>query len=420
MEIRTHDSVAPGTEEKAVAGLRIHRSYRSVGALLIATLCLFGSANFTLATSKKKYKSLPRLQVGLKSVQDAKSKSQARLTTMRKEITLTESKIRALKSQIKQQEVGAPEVNDQLESLNRKLKLAREAKDKVLSGMPSDCDEMKEYLSEMIENGEGRYVAFAFAGHYDQPTTFTRQDLRDELKAVESTKMIRMGYDKFIGRIQKQLREMKDETGASVDRVDSYSIRESDLKTQLSKLQDEEETLIKKIKKCETDEKNIRAEIRVVSEQKQDETDDQHDDHEDSKKSDISPSTVTFKNLFRPVAGRVTSLYGLRMHPILKEERVHKGLDLAGQIGDPVYSANGGTVAYAGPANGYGNLIVIDHPNGFSTAYGHLSEILVAVGDKVKRGKIVGAVGNVGMSTGPHLHFEVRVNGKPVDPLPYL
>lgn len=418
MDIRTHDSVAPGTEQRTV--VRVHRRHQSIAVLMVATLCLFGSANYTLATGKKKYKSLPRLQVGLKSVQDAKAKSQSRLNAVRKEISSTESKIRALKSQIKQQESNAPEVNDQLENLNRKLKQAREAKEKVLGGLPKDCEGMKEYLGEMIENGEGRFVAFAFAGHYDQPVTFSRQDLRDELKSLDSPKTVRTGFDKFISRIQKQIREMKDDNQSSPDRVDDYSMRESDLKSQLTKLQDEEDSLVKKIKKCEVDEKCIKAEIRVVSEQKQDESQDSHDHDDDEGKPDVSASTVTFKNLFRPVAGRVTSMYGVRMHPILKEEKLHKGLDLAGQIGDPVYSANGGTVSYAGPANGYGNLIVIDHPNGFSTAYGHLSEILVNVGDKVKRGKIVGSVGNVGMSTGPHLHFEVRVNGKPVDPLPYL
>jgi murein DD-endopeptidase MepM/ murein hydrolase activator NlpD len=110
----------------------------------------------------------------------------------------------------------------------------------------------------------------------------------------------------------------------------------------------------------------------------------------------------------------------MRMHPIFHTMRMHTGIDIGAGYGAPVHAAAGGTVAIAGPISGYGNAIVVDHGNGLATLYGHLSRFAVRRGAHVDVGQIVGAVGNTGNSTGPHLHFEVRINGTPVDPLPYL
>jgi murein DD-endopeptidase MepM/ murein hydrolase activator NlpD len=100
--------------------------------------------------------------------------------------------------------------------------------------------------------------------------------------------------------------------------------------------------------------------------------------------------------------------------------RMHEGIDLGAAYGTPIAAAAAGTVIYAGWMEGYGNLTVIDHGGGLSTAYGHQSNIAVAVGQQVAQGQIIGNVGSTGHSTGPHLHFEVRVDGAPVDPLGYL
>ncbi|MCL5734015.1 MAG: peptidoglycan DD-metalloendopeptidase family protein [Actinobacteria bacterium] len=124
--------------------------------------------------------------------------------------------------------------------------------------------------------------------------------------------------------------------------------------------------------------------------------------------------------LFRPVPGAVTSPFGMRMHPIFHVMKMHTGVDMHAGMSEPIYAAAAGTVVYADWRGGYGKCVIIDHGNGLSTLYGHQSEILVRVGQKVKRGEVIGRVGSTGYSTGPHLHFEVRVNGSPVDPMGYL
>lgn len=121
-----------------------------------------------------------------------------------------------------------------------------------------------------------------------------------------------------------------------------------------------------------------------------------------------------------PVTGTITSPFGWRSNPFGGSPEFHQGLDIAAPSGTTVTAAASGTVIMAQWYGGYGNYILIDHGGGFSTGYGHLSAIYVANGQSIKRGQAIGAVGSTGASTGPHLHFEVRIDGKPVDPAPRL
>ena len=117
-----------------------------------------------------------------------------------------------------------------------------------------------------------------------------------------------------------------------------------------------------------------------------------------------------------PVEGRLSSGFGMRMHPILHKEIMHHGIDLAAPEGTEIKAAAPGRVTFSGRTNGYGNLIEVDHGNGLITRYGHNSKNLVKVGDMVRAGQVLGQVGSTGISTGPHLHFEVRRDGRPINP----
>ncbi len=121
-----------------------------------------------------------------------------------------------------------------------------------------------------------------------------------------------------------------------------------------------------------------------------------------------------------PVTGMITSPFGWRSNPFGGGPEFHQGLDIAAPMGTTVTAAAAGTVIMAQWYGGYGNYILIDHGDHYSTGYGHLSAIYVSIGQVVQRGQAIGAVGSTGQSTGPHLHFEVRIDGKPVDPAPRL
>jgi murein DD-endopeptidase MepM/ murein hydrolase activator NlpD len=118
-----------------------------------------------------------------------------------------------------------------------------------------------------------------------------------------------------------------------------------------------------------------------------------------------------------PLRGPVTSRFGIRPHPLFRRRHFHSGVDISAPRGTPVMAAMAGTVMFTGWYGGYGKLVVLDHGNGVSTLYGHLSAILVRPGQRVGRGQVIGRVGTTGYTTGPHLHYEIRQNGRPVDPL---
>lgn len=119
-------------------------------------------------------------------------------------------------------------------------------------------------------------------------------------------------------------------------------------------------------------------------------------------------------------SGWISSLFGTRTDPFTGRLARHEGMDFAAPLGASVNAVAAGMVTYAGPSTGYGNLVEINHGNGYATRYGHNSKILVRVGDKVARGQAVAKIGSTGRSTGPHVHFEVLYNGDPVDPQRYI
>jgi murein DD-endopeptidase MepM/ murein hydrolase activator NlpD len=123
---------------------------------------------------------------------------------------------------------------------------------------------------------------------------------------------------------------------------------------------------------------------------------------------------------FWPTNGPIVSGFGYRTHPVYGTTRFHAGVDIDGACGQAIFAGEDGTVLSAGYNGGYGNATVIDHGGGLSTLYAHQSSIGVSSGQKVGRGQQIGLVGTTGLSTGCHLHFEVRINGEPVDPVPYL
>jgi len=137
----------------------------------------------------------------------------------------------------------------------------------------------------------------------------------------------------------------------------------------------------------------------------------------DAYRQQAGPADGMFK---LPVEGQPASGYGMRMHPIDHEERLHSGMDIAAPSGTPIQAAAAGQVVFSGTQAGYGNVVVIQHTEGYSTLYAHNTVNLVSVGTTVSQGQPIATVGSTGRSTGPHLHFEVRKDGKRLDPVQFF
>jgi len=131
--------------------------------------------------------------------------------------------------------------------------------------------------------------------------------------------------------------------------------------------------------------------------------------------------SIAYLPALRPILkGVVSSKFGMRTHPVLKVRRHHDGLDFSAKKGTPVYSTADGVITFAARNGGYGNMVIISHKYGFETRYGHLNKIVVRRGQTIKRGDKIGEVGNTGLTTASHLHYEVKRNGKVVDPSAYF
>jgi murein DD-endopeptidase MepM/ murein hydrolase activator NlpD len=133
-----------------------------------------------------------------------------------------------------------------------------------------------------------------------------------------------------------------------------------------------------------------------------------------------APSAASVQGFIMPLKGAITSGFGMRRHPVYGDVRMHTGVDIDGRTGDPIVAAKEGRVIFAGVYGGYGNCVVIQNGTSVSTLYGHLSSIDVTVGNAVNKGEFIARVGMTGVATGPHLHFEVRINGEPKDPMLFL
>ncbi|MCL5773684.1 MAG: peptidoglycan DD-metalloendopeptidase family protein [Firmicutes bacterium] len=190
----------------------------------------------------------------------------------------------------------------------------------------------------------------------------------------------------------------------------SLSSVELKRKNLLSEIEDRRSHYVQKVYELEEHTVAIENQIQDLIRRKQ---------QEGSGPSHTYPKGST-GSLSWPLRAPISSYFGYRRHPILGRTILHTGIDLAAGYGTPIAAADGGVVILAGWCGGYGNAVIIDHGNGISTLYGHCSRLYVSAGQIVRKGQTIALVGSTGRSTGPHLHFEVRQNGVPVDPLSLL
>jgi murein DD-endopeptidase MepM/ murein hydrolase activator NlpD len=186
------------------------------------------------------------------------------------------------------------------------------------------------------------------------------------------------------------LKQLEEQRAVLAARAAQQNARLAEIDHRIDEFENELEALAR-------DEASIRAAIKAAS----------------------SPAPRAPGALIRPVPGDVESGFGPRVHPILGTVRMHTGVDMHGPQGTPIVAAGDGVVIVAGVKGDYGNTVMIDHGGGMVTLYAHQSKVGVSVGQRVTQGQVIGWIGSSGLSTGPHLHFEVRINGDPKNPLNY-
>jgi len=240
----------------------------------------------------------------------------------------------------------------------------------------------------------------------------TRFDLMKYIADQDSKLVEELAAERdSVAREKRQLEAKKEEAvvlkRTTTAKQTYLAARGQDRKTTLSSLQSDKAASERAVQEMEAASRQITQIIQ------------QYQSSNSSNSSNQAPAKGTGR-FIRPASGGITSGYGMRWHPITGVYKMHTGIDFGAPSGSPVWAADGGTVITAGWMSGYGNTVIIDHGGGVSTLYGHMSSIAVGSGASVSQGQVIGYVGSTGLSTGPHLHFEVRINGSLVNPIGYL
>jgi len=353
----------------------------------------------------------------------------ARLHEKRTQLHTATVRVGDLQMQLNATDAAISQVNARLDDLNaqqrsteRKLQWNTIQLDAARKTLKLHDDLLKRRLVDIYEHGDMGYLSVLLASRSFSDFVERWEDLRLLIAAnqravrerktaeqkvsaaqtsLETTQLALQNQEQAQQRAQNQLQTLADVRRNLVAVADA---QRRNIASEVAEIED----------LSATEEANLEALIR----QRQAELEAQR---EAARRAAgiVGPETAPGM-LSWPVSGTITSPFGYRNNPFGGGMEFHQGLDIAAPMGTTVKAAAGGTVISAGWYGGYGNYILIDHGGGMATGYGHLSQIFVSSGQQVGKEQPIGAVGSTGMSTGPHLHFEVRINGKPTDPAAYL
>jgi murein DD-endopeptidase MepM/ murein hydrolase activator NlpD len=341
-----------------------------------------------------------------------------------------QEKIEELKEQINEVKDEKKDVLADINKINADVdKLQNEitSMNKQITSVKSEITQANKELDTAVEDYENARELYAQrlkAMYISGPSGYleilmTSQSFSDFISNTDVVKKV-IEYDKkLLLKMQEQQKEIQNKKAKLEHKkksLDGLQAGLNDKKSQLTaanaerqkqynQLKTNEAALAKALDAQVAESKKLEEEIRKLT--------------AGSSGGKYSGATGILKRSDLGYTPRITSAFGMRFHPVLKVYKLHTGIDLGIGSGTPIYSMSSGKVIISSYSSGYGNYVVVDHGGGISSLYAHLSSRLVSVGTSVAKGELIAKSGNTGWSTGPHLHFEVRQNGDPINPEPY-
>lgn len=368
-------------------------------SLPIKKICILAAIGICTAHAAAYSESLSEKQADIDAqAQQHKQKieeAEQQLGEVSEKMRLLQDELDAADSAYSTAKTKLDEMNARIEELQAQLQ-SREA----------DLEKNRLHLQKRVRNiymhGQLSYISILFGA----------QDLSDFLRRVELVRRVLRSDYNLIAAVQSDIKAI-DETKQELEpKQAELSSLFDDAAAKKAELDDKKAALSEMQDKLRYD--------KATSEQAYDELMAASAQIEQMIQNRGSSAAAGTGRMIWPLAGPVTSEFGWRTHPIYGTARYHSGLDIGGDYGQSVCAADSGTVSYAGWISGYGNTVIIDHGGGVSTLYGHNQSLAVSVGQSVAQGETIAYCGSTGNSTGPHCHFEVRVNGEPVSPYNYL
>jgi murein DD-endopeptidase MepM/ murein hydrolase activator NlpD len=391
----------------------IIKSKNIIAIFAVIAIVISGLIPFLTSSPKSIY--AQTLEEQLEQIKKEREETQERIEEVKK----TESQYRNEVNEVEGQLVGAL---DELDKLNQRLSEAKGEVDKTtielvlkeeeLNKIEGELDERISILNDRVtsiyKNGNGNILAILlkaedfldFISKLKLMNLFAQQDTQN-VQMIKEKRYATIGLKKSITDLREEQEDHKNMVGRLVTHAEQKANEIDGLYTEkknlLSSTTANKNALIQMEKELEIQE----AEVTRILES-------------------YLYGTAPSGKFMWPVAGRIQSGFGMRMHPIFGVMRFHTGIDIIAPYGTLVKAADGGEVIKTGYFGGYGNSVMLYHGGGFATYYAHLSSIRVSEGQFVGRGQVIGLVGSTGWSTGPHLHFEVRINGNAQNPRGYL
>lgn len=377
---------------------------RQLRALVLVGLVLTGFLRLALpdeALSARR-KSYHAYRTKLKQVGQEKAQVQKKLRQVKEAQRQISSEINHLETRIEDLTWRRERVRRDLLRAQAQRRYAESLYQKTLKELQAQKEVLAQRLVQIYKYGEFPQIAFAL-GVEDVYDVITAPYYFRQVVDYDTSIMEKIEQNAQILQQQKKEKERQEQRIAGLKQVLDAT------KSSLENEQARKASVLKKVRNERAQYEGMLAELEATSREIESYLARYH--------GRSSGPTHWTGRWVRPVPGGITSGYGMRVHPIYRVQRMHTGVDMAGSYGTPVRAAEQGTVIHAGWWRGYGKVVIIDHGGGISTLYAHLSDILVGSGQSVAAGEVVGRVGSTGLSTGPHLHFEVRRNGRPVNPL---
>ncbi|MGI6452529.1 MAG: murein hydrolase activator EnvC family protein [Syntrophomonadaceae bacterium] len=331
-----------------------------------------------------------------KNIQEAQQRENTimgQLQSLQKDINRTENDLEFLIKQINDLQKDIKQTEEEIAAMEEQLEVQSE----ILS----------DRLVHIYEKGQASYLEVLLAA----------TDVRDFLTRYEMLNyIVKQDVDliETIAAKKEELTEKKAALEKKAEELEAIEKEQENKREQLRQQKNNQDRLLTNVRREKSAYEQALAELEQTSKQIEAMI---RQIQSGGGNPSLGTGTYTWPT---PGYTGITSPYGMRFHPVLKENRMHTGVDLRAPMGANIVAADSGTIIQTGWMGGYGQVVIIDHGNQVSTLYAHQSKILVNTGDTVYKGQTIGKVGSTGWSTGPHLHFEVRINGKHTDPMQYI
>lgn len=350
---------------------------------------------------------IQQAQSKLKNIKQDKKDLQKKIVAVRVERTEVREDLEFVNARIRRINSEVKRTSDLLDSRRSEQAKAKQALLEATNLMHATKEKLKNRVASIYRQGQAPAVMLLMgasdAGSFAARKAFVERiahrdrTLFEEVKARQAAVSQRKKeVDGLVSVVQELEARLRGEQSRLMD-------AQGDKQSILKGLNEKENRLESELDELEAESNRLQSAIAS---------------YQSASRPGSSTYMPAFKGgLIRPASGRLSSGFGYRIHPISKKRRLHAGIDIAAPTGTSIVAAAPGVVITAGTMRGYGNAVVLDHGGGFSTLYGHCSRVLVRSGQRVKAGQRIALVGSTGYSTGPHLHFETRVGGRPVNPL---